>query len=271
MGRPGLYIRELGVWIIFLAFKGNDIHSGFAPVEDPGDHQHWVDSIVAPAWDHAGPENRIGYVIYPSGPAIQRNAAMNATPSQLFGNFGSAQPHKTNQLTFATHGQVTLGGQDAHANRLGREALGSFFNHLAHCNLDLNTDVNEVLQKITYKRHQDGASVPLKALPYHPVKDIDHITLWRGYYQHYRDQCLSLHVHIDRKAYARIRDDMRQDSMTAKTRSIYDLTERRSLNMTVPSSSNMQIEEVISRKLEAGKVCHSLSCISCVVMSPFFV
>ena len=65
--------------MIFLAFKGNDIHSGFAPMEDFNDHQKWVDSIVAPAWDSAGPENRIGYVIYPSGPAVQRYAAMNTT------------------------------------------------------------------------------------------------------------------------------------------------------------------------------------------------
>ena len=86
---------------MFLAFKDNDIHSGFVPIKDPKDHQQWIDSIIAPAWDHAGPENRIGYIIYPSGPAIQHHATMNATWFQLFGNFGSAQPHKTDQSTFA--------------------------------------------------------------------------------------------------------------------------------------------------------------------------
>ena len=119
-------------------------------MEEIEDHQEWVESIVAPAWDHAGPENRLGYVIYPSGPAIQHNASLNATPSQLFGNFGSAQPHKTGQLTFSKHGQVTLGNQEDWANRMGREAVGSLFNYLAYCNLDLNIDVNELLQKISF-------------------------------------------------------------------------------------------------------------------------
>jgi hypothetical protein len=104
------------MWIIFLLFKGNDIHSGFAPMEDFKDHQEWVESILAPAWDHAGPENRLGYVIYPSGIAIQRSASLNATPSQLFGNFGSLQPRKTGQHTFAKHGHVTLGNQEDWAN-----------------------------------------------------------------------------------------------------------------------------------------------------------
>jgi len=223
-------------------------------MEDFDDHQKWVDSIVAPAWDHAGPENRIGYVIYPSGPAVQRYAAMNTTPSQLFGNFGSAQPHKTGQHTFSKHGQVTLGDQDDWANRLGREILGSFYNQLSQCNLDLNLDVNDLLQHISFKRNQDGVSIPLKTLPYHPVQDADHIAFYRGYYQHYREQCLSLHIHIDRKAYARLRDTMREQDATAAAQSIYNLAERRSLAATLTSTADVEIEEVISRKLVAGKV-----------------
>lgn len=255
LGRPGLYVRELGGWVIFLAFKGNDIHSGFAPMEDFEDHQEWVDSIVAPAWDHAGPENRLGYVIYPSGPAIQRSAALNATSAQLFGNFGSAQPHKTGQLTFAKHGQVTLGDQDDWANRMGRELVGSFFNSLGHYNLDMSIDMDDLLQAISYKRNHDNVSVPLKSLPYHPVRDADHIALWRGYYQHFRNQCLSLHIHIDRKVYARLRDEMLRENTGADAQSIYDLTERQSLNTAIPSLSEVEIEEVISRQLVAGRVC----------------
>jgi hypothetical protein len=252
-----LYIRELGVWIIFLAFKGNDLHSGFAPLDDCDAHQEWVDSIVAPAWDHAGPENRIGYVIYPSSPAIQRNAAMNTTPSQLFGNFGSAQPHKTGQHTFSKHGQVTLGDQEDWANRMGREIISSFFNQLRHCNLDLNLDVSELLQSISFKRNKDGVSVPLQPLPYHPVKDAGQIALYRGYYKHYQMQCLSLHIKIDRKAYANFRDQMRGENSAAKAHAVYNLAERQSLAMSLPSSSHpdVEIEEVVRREHEGGKVC----------------
>jgi len=217
-------------------------------------HQEWVDSIVAPAWNHAGPENRIGYVIYPSAPAIQHRAAMNTMPSQLFGNFGSAQPHKTGQHTFAKHGQVTLGDQDDWANRMGRELLGSFYNQLAQCNLDLGLDVNDLLQYISYKRNQDGVSIPLKPLPHHPLKDSGRIALYRGYYQHYRDQCMSLYIHINRKTYACLRDNIREENAAAATQSIYHLAEHQSLAASFPSSSNAQIEEVVDRKVEAGKV-----------------
>lgn len=34
LGRGGIYCREVGAWIVFLVFKGNDMHSGFAPTED---------------------------------------------------------------------------------------------------------------------------------------------------------------------------------------------------------------------------------------------
>lgn len=254
LGRPGLYVCELGVWIVFLSFKGNDIHSGFSPMEDSVEHQEWVNGIVAPAWDHAGPENRVGYVIYPSAPAVQRSAALNATASQLFGNFGSAKPHKAIQHTFAQHGQVTLGGQRDWANRMGREILGAFFNQLAQCDLDLNVDVNELLQKISYKDHSDGVSVPLEPLPYHPIKDSDQIAIWRGYYQYYRDQCMSLLIHIDRKAYAQLRERMQEKN----AQSIYNLAERQSLVASSSSfPSSVQIEEVVSRNLDGGKVMFS--------------
>lgn len=254
LGRPGLYVRELGAWITFIAFKGNDIHSGFAPMEESGDHEEWINSIIAPAWDHAGPENRLGYVIYPSSAAIQRSAAMNVTPSQLFGNFGSVQPHKTGQHTFARQGQVTLGDQDDFSHRMGWESVAALVNQLAQCNLSLRLDVNTLLQNITYKRNEDGVEVPLRPFPYHPIRDAEHIALYRAYYQHYRDQCKSLQIYISRKEYARIRDEMRSRNAAATAHSIYHPTERQSLAMSSLSSSNAQIEEVVDRIVDSGKV-----------------
>jgi hypothetical protein len=94
----------------------------------------------------------------------------------------------------------------------------------------------------------------LKALFYHPINDADHVNLYRGYYQHFREQCHSLLIHIDRKDYASVRDDMRQQDAAVKAQSIYLLSERHSLNTFVSSSSDVQIEEVLSREFEAGKV-----------------
>lgn len=41
LGQPGLYIRELDICILFLVFKGNDLHSGFSPTVDPLKEHAW--------------------------------------------------------------------------------------------------------------------------------------------------------------------------------------------------------------------------------------
>jgi hypothetical protein len=166
---------------------------------------------------------------------------MNVTPSQHFGNFGSAQWHKTGQLNFSRHGQVTLGIQEDWVNWLGREILGSLFNQLSQCNLNCDLDMNDILQSFSFKRHQDGVSVPLKPLPYHPINDADHVNLYRGYYQYFREQCRSLLIHIDRKDYACVQDVMRQQDAAVKAQSIYHLSEHHLLNTFVSSSSDVSL------------------------------
>lgn len=112
----GLYIREKNIWIIFLFFKGADIHSGFAPKEDPESHRKWIETELSNAWNMAGPQNRVGYVNYPGKVPVRRIGSLNMTPPTLFGNFGSSQAHKGNQTNFAQDGEMILGGQDAAAN-----------------------------------------------------------------------------------------------------------------------------------------------------------
>lgn len=254
MARPGLYVRELGVWIVFVVFKGNDLHSGFSPMEDLEAHKQWVDSIVSPMWDHAGPENRIGFVVYPNSAAIQRSASMNFTPSQLFGNFGAAQPHKTLQHTFAKHGQVTLGNREEWANRSGREAVSLFQNFLSQNNLQLNLDINDLIQSISFE-NQAGAPVALKPLPYHPVEDAAKIALWKGYYQHHFNQSLSMLIRIEKSTYRSLRSTMQYARSIAAVQSVYHPAERRSLTTAITSSpSNIVIEKVLHRISKGGKV-----------------
>ena len=113
--------------------------------------------------------------------------------------------------------------------------------------------IKELFLASGVKRNQDGVSIPLKTLPYHPVKDADHIAFYCGYYQHYQKQCLFLHIHIDRKAYAHLQDTMHKVDTTAAVQSIYNLAEHWSLAATLMSTTNVEIE-VISCKLVAGKV-----------------
>jgi hypothetical protein len=102
----GLYVCEMSAWVTFLVFKGVDLHSEYAPSKDAEAYQAWVDSELSPAWNRAGPQNRLGFVCYPAQAAIQRSAAMNMMPAQKFGNFAAAQPHKMAQSDFVTDGQA---------------------------------------------------------------------------------------------------------------------------------------------------------------------
>ena len=44
-----LYIHAMNVWIVFLLFKGSDLHSEFTPMEDPEAHKCWVDNNFSAA------------------------------------------------------------------------------------------------------------------------------------------------------------------------------------------------------------------------------
>jgi hypothetical protein len=57
-----IYVCELTVCIIFLVFKGNNLHSGFSLMVDPEVEQKWKVKIQA-AWNLAGPKNHAGFVL----------------------------------------------------------------------------------------------------------------------------------------------------------------------------------------------------------------
>jgi hypothetical protein len=116
LARSGLYLREHNVWIVWLAFKGVDLHSGFAPSEDQDAHQEWVDTTLDAAWNLAGKQNRIGYVNYTGALPANQAGSLNVSPPTFFGNFGSTVYDKGKEKNFASHGQVVLGGHVAHAN-----------------------------------------------------------------------------------------------------------------------------------------------------------
>jgi len=171
LARSGLYLREKDAWIVFLVFKGNDLHSGFAPKEDPEAHQRWIETTLNDAWNMAGPQNRVGYVNYPGRVPCQRMGSMNMSPSTLFGNYGASQVHKEKQKNFAQHGLMTLGGQDAYSNRHAREIIYDFWNALQYCNIDLGLDLDTIFNSLSYKDSKTSRSVSLQPLPFHPKRD----------------------------------------------------------------------------------------------------
>ncbi|KAF6742657.1 hypothetical protein DFP72DRAFT_1081679 [Ephemerocybe angulata] len=85
LGCSGLYCCELGVWIIWLCFKGNDIHGGFAPLEMEAQCREWLKSLFM-LWDRLSPYNRLGFVCYCTKVTMDRVSGLNMLPPGMFGN-----------------------------------------------------------------------------------------------------------------------------------------------------------------------------------------
>ncbi|KAJ3513252.1 hypothetical protein NLJ89_g3049 [Agrocybe chaxingu] len=200
LARGGIYARELNSWIIFLTFKGTDLHSGFAPSEDRQAHLDWVNTELSAAWNLAGPQNRVGYVNYKGVLPMHRLGSLNVSPHTRFGNYGSSAPHKATQTNFALHGHVSLGDQAAFSNRHGREAVSNFMNSVEFAKLKLDMDVDDLLQRLTYEDSTAGHAVHLKPFPYHPLKDAETIRHNLSHYHWLAQEAHLFNLGITKKA-----------------------------------------------------------------------
>ena len=219
---------------------------------------------------------RGGFVIYYSATATQRTAAMSMMPSQTFGNFGAAQPQKLRQLDFATHGEATLGGKDAAANRLGREAVMLFLNSLSLANLTLDLDIDHIVRKIEYE-DEDGKKVALTKLPYNPIKDAAKVERWRGLYEWHRQLCNMMLIRLEKSDYKGRHKKMVEDDAERSRREAFWVSEKRPLlstnilhsdnNLTcydAVENVNVEIMEVIKRRQDtkSTKVSYILDLLS---------
>ncbi|PPQ76035.1 hypothetical protein CVT24_006695 [Panaeolus cyanescens] len=203
LARWGLYCAEIGAWIIFLVFKGVDMHSGFAPKEDGPAHKSFVtDAQLNAAYNMAGPANRVGYVMYSSQVATQRTGSLNATKPTGFGNVSSAHTSKAigkqGHLDFGSHGPVSLGSFKDCANRLAREAVFDFYNSLMLSNLKLNIDLNYLLDNI-HGWDENENEFAMSPMQYNPQNDSITIRRYMSYYKWYSMECKSIHIRITKE------------------------------------------------------------------------
>lgn len=266
MARGGLYLRPINVWIVWLVFKGTDLHGGFAPTEDEEAHKSWVDAHLNEAWNYAGPENRCGYVTYFNNQTTQRNASMNATPAQLFGNFGAAQPYRAGQRDFATHGLGILGDLEAYSNRNGLEAFFNFWNSLLFSGLKLQMDPDNLLQRITFT-DINGDERSLHQLDLHPVRDAEKIKRLTSHYEWYRQDCKRFHVPIATAPLKKVVKGTLDLQERVRRHKDFHPVERHSVlpNTTVPDSDismdgehrqdqAANVHKIISRKVVGNQV-----------------
>ncbi|KAJ7828528.1 hypothetical protein B0H13DRAFT_2117596 [Mycena leptocephala] len=208
LARAGLYVRELDAWAIHIFFDGTDIHTGIGATTtlSKSEFQQWVEGDLETAWKQSE-LGRMGVVQYAMRSAHNRDTYLSMTPSVRFGNFGPEQPVKVRD--FATHGQEILGGQEAWANRMGREIIYDFWNKLQHCNLDLGTDIGDLLKSISFK-NDEGRSINLQQLPFHPIHNAEEVASKRAQFEYLRLRCASMRIYIEKHQFLDFRQRLRR-------------------------------------------------------------
>lgn len=244
LARGGIYVHELGAWVLFIVFKGTDAHTGVAPHEDADSHNAWMNSVLDALWKLVGPQNRLGYVIYLGCVPSKRLGSTNVTPPTGFGNYGSSTAHKATQKDFASHGQVTMGSREDRANRLGREAVSDFYNMLRHSNLSLDIDINKLMESISFQDH--GVKVPLQPLPYHPIQDRERIKRYLALFAWHSSESDLFNLGITNKMLRSAAPTISIGSVAMLHNAVEFVPE--------PGCISLPIQEVLGKHVIAGRV-----------------
>jgi hypothetical protein len=208
--RYGLYIRPSDTWVIFLAFRGNDVHGGTSPVANPTTMSTWLQDL-SPLYDKAGPVNRAVYVHYSGAVPCTRIAPTLVTPPVIFGN-STAFDYTSKYQTISEHGLSVFGSKTTLANHLGREAIFAFHNSLQHSGLSLNMDLANITSCITFSDEQ-GQSKALNPLPFHPMKDHPTVALKRAWYSWFLSKLQEQAIRITKKQMKEAKEKLGAPSM----------------------------------------------------------
>ncbi|KAJ7173157.1 hypothetical protein C8R46DRAFT_1344751 [Mycena filopes] len=195
LARCGLYVREADTWIVFLVFRGNDLHSGFAPTTPPIPMAD-VDTALAAA----GP-NRVVYVSYPSRISTTRVGSMSMTPPTGFGNFGTMTLAKTEQRHYSDRSSnQVFGSTFSKANRLAREAGMSFLNSLKHSGINLGQSLTELLGVMTYQ-DEEGETQQIEPPPFDIKHQASQMSRWWRFYEWHRELCATYAIRMTKSEY----------------------------------------------------------------------
>lgn len=173
LGRHGLYVRESDCWIVFLFFKGTDLHSGSHPFYSPQALSAWMkqQDALNTMWEKS--VNRVALVSYPTSSICNRVAPMSITPALHFLNLGEPNTYKAHQQNFSQHSRGILGSESDLRNRLGREAVYGLANYMKHAGLHIEGGIVSLLPKMFFfdkassKQHLLPSPVDIDADPSH--------------------------------------------------------------------------------------------------------
>ena len=206
LARHGLYVRPLNTWVIFLVFRGNDVHGGTSPIGNQTTMSAWLEDL-SPLYDKAGPVNRAVYVHYSGAVPCTRIAPTLVTPPVVFGN-SAAVDYTSEYQTLSGHGLGIFGSKTALSNHLGKEAIFALHNTLRKSGLHLNMDLGDLMARITFEDEQ-GDSKALLPPPFDPVRDGATIELKRAWYSWFLSQLQAQAIRITKHQMKIARDKLK--------------------------------------------------------------
>ncbi|KAJ7231690.1 hypothetical protein B0H12DRAFT_1239877 [Mycena haematopus] len=257
LGRFGLYIRETNVLIIYLVFRGNDLHSGYHPAYLPSSHKAWIDKeAIISAYDLCAPEQRIVLVPYATGVGVNRTAEVAVTPPLTFMNLGAPVPHKLHTQNFSQHGETILGSSHARHSRLSREIIWGMLNALDYAGISLDMTPSELFKKLKYK-NEEGELCVVEPPPFDLTQseDVGKVMRMRGLFAWHRQLSRKFLVPISKDMYRTVQACIRfRRHLEAE---MFVSMERHTIQhqSSLPQGSPARvIEEVIGREIIAGQV-----------------
>ncbi|KAJ6628829.1 hypothetical protein B0H10DRAFT_1940206 [Mycena sp. CBHHK59/15] len=255
LGRSGIYFRETGILVLYLVFRGNDLHSGYAPSYDDKVHQEWIDKEAIYALiDLVDPQNRVFLVNYPNEVGNSRAVALSVTPPLGFMNQGAPVPHKLRQKNFAQHGQTILGTSHARSNRLGREIVWASLNAMQISGLELSIPSSDLFKLITYK-DEENVTRALEPPPFSLDRDREYIIKMRGYFAWYLNQCEKYLIRITKDGYQTVQACLRL--LRLERDDLFPVSERRNIGLIrAPglATADYLITEVLNHQIVEGEV-----------------
>ncbi|KAJ7222120.1 hypothetical protein GGX14DRAFT_662664 [Mycena pura] len=187
--RGGLYVRSQDVYILFTAFRGQDIHSGYPPTYVKAIQDAWVSMDTADMLiKRFGAQVRCGYVLYHSKAATTHSTQILYSPSLHFLHSPAPNDRDAYRKYFCLHGDTILGDLRARANRLGLEGIYCLKNYFNLCRLKLGLDINTLLENTTYVDEEGNTrSLEPSLLDIENDEAYENICLYRRFYFWWRN------------------------------------------------------------------------------------
>ncbi|KAL0563384.1 hypothetical protein V5O48_018684, partial [Marasmius crinis-equi] len=196
LARFGLYAKLKllpdGTCIVFLWFKGNDLHSGVAPTVHPSIRRAALSELAAQI-NQTKPINRVVYVCYPSEDLCHRTVPMMSYPTSL----NSTAP-STNFHWYSKQGSPALGSNRDSRIRLWWDEIMESWNHAVSfgekpefpSGRKVREELNGEGVKESVLDEYPLPSFPLLDLGIlckNPYDDEDFFSLWRGLWKRHWD------------------------------------------------------------------------------------